>query len=375
MKKVIHMVTISRSLTLMYGQIEYLKESGYCIGVLSSPGKELDNYKACFKKSIKMEREINMKEDIKSLIKLIKYFRVEKPYIVNAGTPKAGLLGIIASFVSRVPNRVYTMRGLRLETETGLKRKILWWTEKISCLLATEVICISPSLLKKAKELNILNRKGVVLNRGSSNGVNVYDYPLPQNKKILKFRNEFMTEHNINRNEFVLGFVGRITEDKGVNELISVFKELESKYKTFKLVIIGELEDNLDHNIKHYIYSSSSIIYLGYIKDPAFYFYLFDVLLFPTHREGFGNVSIQAQAASVPVITTNVTGAVDTVLNNETGIIYPVNNNKLFKLSILYFYENPEVAKIYGSNGRRFVEDHFQSKLIWEKLSTLYEEM
>lgn len=373
MKKVIHMVTIARSFNLMSGQITFLKNAGFNIGVLSSPGKELDEQDAKFIKGIKMEREISIVKDIKSLLKLIAYFRVERPDAVNAGTPKAGLLGMLASYIVRVPNRIYTMRGLRLETEIGIKRKILWCTEKISCMLATEVICISPSLLEEAKKLNLLTSKGIVLGKGSSNGLNIKKYPLPNSQSIINFKSEFYSKFNISNNDFILGFVGRLTKDKGINELLEVYKDLEAAYNDIKLIILGEFEDGLDEKSINYIIESPKIIHLGYISEPIHYFYLFDVMLFPTHREGFGNVSIQAQAASVPVITTNVTGAKDTIINNKSGILYPAKNKESLKSSILYLYKRPQIAHKYGNSGRTFVKNNFQSVMIWKELVNFYE--
>lgn len=370
MKKIIHMVTISKSISLMKGQLEYFQRKGYTVGLVSSPGEELNNSKVDFKKGIEMEREINILKDLKSLIKLIKYFKKEKPEILNTGTPKAGLLGIVASFIARVPNRIYTMRGLRLETTTGVKRKVLWITEKISCTLATEVICISPSLLSEAKKLKLLKNKGVVLNRGSSNGLDLTNYPLPKEEKVQKFVHQFFTNNSITENNFILGFVGRLTKDKGIDELIEVFLDLNNN--NIKLIILGDFEKELSNKIKSIIYNHEDIYYLGSVADPTLYYYLFDVLIFPTHREGFGNVSIEAQAASIPVITTDATGAKDTVLNSQTGLIYPIKDKEKLKSSILFFYNNEIKKHSYGKLGRSFIAENFQSEIIWKELEEIY---
>src|SRR5699024_2021486 len=135
------------------GQLEYLIGAGYKVGLISSYGEEFEGQITSFKKSIEMQRNISVIKDIKSLIEITRYLLSEKPDIINAGTPKAGLLGMVGSFIARVPTRIYTMRGLRLETTSGIKKGVLWLTEKVSCMLATEVICISPSLHQRAKEL------------------------------------------------------------------------------------------------------------------------------------------------------------------------------------------------------------------------------
>ncbi len=372
MKKVIHMVTISGSVGLMDGQFEYLQKKGYRMGLVSSPGEEFRNEKVDFKQSIEMARDINVIQDLKSLMNLIKYFNQEKPDLLNAGTPKAGLLGMIAAFITRVPHRIYTMRGLRLETTTGIKRRVLWITEKISCSLATEVICISPSLLEEAKKLKLLNKKGVVLKRGSSNGLDLDRYPLEENNKVKNFVKEFVSENKLKKDDFILGFVGRLTEDKGINELLDVFVELNEKDSQIKLIILGMLEQDLSEETHNLVKNHDSIFYLGYVPDTTLYYYLFDILIFPTHREGFGNVSIEAQAASVPVITTDVTGVRDTVINNKTGLLYPVKNKEKLKKSIVNLYNDESKREEFGKNGRAFVKENFQSITIWNELEKLY---
>jgi len=372
-KKVIHMVTVSKSLVLMDGQLQYLMENNYKIGVVSSPGKQLDALEVDFKKAIPMSREISPLRDLKSLFKLTVYFRREKPDIVNTGTPKAGLLGIIASFLNRVPTRIYTLRGLRLETESGLKRKILWLAEKIACTLATEVICISPSLLNEAKKLNLISgKKGIVLGFGSSNGIQLDKYP--HKNKIKSRIIELKSELGIGDEDFVLGYVGRIVKDKGIEELLKCFDELQSKYENCKLLIVGGYDQETQPNsaLKQRIEGNNKIIHVGYKENPSLYYYLMDVLIFLTYREGFGNVSIEAQASGTPVITTNVTGAIDTVVDNVTGFIVPEKDYKKALHKIEKIKKNPTLKKQMGKKGRERAFEKFSSNIIWDALNELY---
>lgn len=371
--KVIHMVTVAKSLELMKGQLEYLQEKGYNVGILSSPGSELERLEFKNKIPVPMEREINIFQDIKSLIKLVSILYKEKPEILNTGTPKAGLLGIVASFITRVPNRIYTLRGLKLETAHGLKRKVLWLTEKIACLLATNVICISPSLRDEAVKLKLVKKeKVIILGSGSSNGVALKNYPAAET--ILEEVTELKSQLKINNKEFVMGFVGRIVRDKGINELIETFKNIRQKYKNVKLLMLGSFEngDPVNYNTRYEIENNINIIHVGHVEDPSIYYYLMDVLVFPTYREGFGNVSIQAQAAETPVITTNATGAVDTVINKETGYIVPIKNITEIVNKTTYLIENEDVKLRMGAKGRERVIDNFDSKVIWEEMNCLY---
>src|SRR5699024_5870817 len=132
--------------------------------------------------------------------------------------------------------------------------------------------------------------------KGSSNGLDISNYPLPKEKKIEDFIENFNLEHKIKENDFVLGFVGRLTKDKGIHELIEVFLDLTLNYSNLKLIIIGSFDGDLSKETINIINNHNSIHYLGEISDLPWYYYLFDVLVFPTHREGFGNVSIEAQA-------------------------------------------------------------------------------
>jgi len=373
-KKIIHMVTIPGSLGLMDGQLHYLMNQSYNVGVISSPGKQLDEIDVNFKKSVPMARDINPIKDLLSLVKLIVYFRKEKPVLVNAGTPKAGLLGILASFFANVPVRIYTLRGLRLETETGFKRRVLWMTEKIACTLATEVICIAPSLLKEARKLNLINdNKGIVLGSGSSNGIQLYKYPEKEDieKELIKLKYSL----GIKEQHFVLGFVGRLTKDKGIEELILSFKSLQKKYTDIKLLILGSYGDvtGVSIDIEYEFKYNEDILYLGFVDNPEQYFYLMDVFIFPTYREGFGNVSIQAQAAGVPTIVSNVTGAKDTIINNETGFLVPVNDVNAIVDKIIKLKTDVELKRKLGENAKKFVRENFDSKNVWGEMNELYE--
>lgn len=372
MKKILHMVTSDRSISLMSGQLEYLMENGFEVGVLSSPGENLEKVQVNFKKGIQMEREISPLRDFISLLKIIRYIRRENIDIINTGTPKAGLLGVLAGFINRVPNRIYTLRGLRFETEKGLKKKVLLYIERLTCLLATEVICISPSLLEEAKQYKLINKKGILFLQGSSNGINLERYPLRNEMQmsILNLRDEI----GIEKKNFILGFVGRVTKDKGIKELVESFLILNKEDKNIKLLILGGKDENsrFAQNILNEFKDNDSIIYMGHVKEPEKYYYLMDLFIFPTYREGFGNVSIQAQAAGVPVLASKVTGAKDTIINNETGkLIEPYSVKDIVE----------EVNKLKGDKTRRlemgrkarlFVEDNFQSHQIWNEMKKYY---
>lgn len=374
--RVIHMVTSPNSVSLMTGQLAYLNKSGFDVTVIASPGRELDQVGKKEKvntKAIEMKREISPLKDIISLIKIILYFLKVKPDICNAGTPKAGLLGMIAAWLTRVPFRVYTIRGLRFEGVSGYKKWILMLTEKIACFCAHKVICISPSLEKKVINLKLTTQnKTVVIGSGSSNGLQVDNYK--STDYIKRQIKKIQLEYNLNKYHFIIGFVGRVNYDKGIEELVKVFESIQREVENIGLLIIGEKETNnsISPSIKHTIKSNPDIIETGRVENPVPYYYIMDVLVFPTHREGFGNVSIEAQATGTPVITTNATGAIDTVIDRETGYITDIGDKKALKYLLIKLMNNPDLISYLGNNGKERVEREFRSIIIWEGLRNLY---
>lgn len=374
--KVVHVVTVSKSIKLMEGQLEYLQQQGFNVTVISSPGPEFEEVsKKINVKPIKIEREIKLISDIFSLINLIVYFRKNKPHLTNVSTPKAGLLGGLAAFISGVPCRIYTMRGLRFETTSGIKRIILKLMEKISCFLAHQVICISPSLKEKALELGIVSeRKVIVLGHGSSNGLDINKFPtrtsIENQEEILKLRKQL----GIPLDSPVMGFVGRLTRDKGIEELIKAFKIVKKDIKDLRLLIVGDFEegDPVSDVTKKEINDNKHIYKLGFLKNPIPYYYIMDVFVFPTHREGFGNVSIEAAAAELPVVTTDATGAIDTVIDNVTGFVVPVGDYNKMADKISFILKQRSIGRKMGEEGRKRVIEQFRSEIIWRELYNLY---
>ncbi|MDK9855713.1 glycosyltransferase family 4 protein [Staphylococcus equorum] len=369
-KKIFHLVTVSKSISLMKGQIEYLRNKGLDVHVVSSRGEELENYSSNITHVLNMEREVSLINDIKSLINMILLFLKEKPYIVNAGTPKAGLIGTLAGFITRRPVRIYTVRGLRLETVSGLKYRILYLMEKIAMFCATDILAISESLKNKIIFLNLEKEENIkVLGHGSSNGI-----------MLDNFRQEFNEiPDEISRKIegcFVLGFVGRIVKDKGIKEVIESFKIIKNKGYNVKLLVVGKVEkDNtISKEDFDFLNNDADVVLVGQVTNTVNYYNHMDVLVFPTYREGFGNVSIEAQAVKVPVITTNVTGAVDTVEDKLTGYIVAKGDYKGIAKRVEMLIKNPELKERLGNVARKKVEEKFNSIDIWEHLHSFYEE-
>lgn len=367
-KKIFHLVTVSKSIPLMKGQIEYLRDRGLDVHIVSSKGEEQKIYSSNIVHVINMEREISIKNDIKSLYNMIKLFIKEKPQIVNSGTPKAGLIGTLAAFITRRPVRIYTVRGLRLETVTGLKYKILYAMEKLAMFCATDVIAISESLKKRIVYLGLEKKENLsVLGYGSSNGINLDDYNKNDDYIPVTIANQL-------ENHFVIGYVGRIVKDKGIREVVEVFKILKLKGYLVKLLVVGEIEedDSIDKKYFNFLESNDDVILTGQVNKPVCYYNHMDVLLFPTYREGFGNVSIEAQAVEVPVITSNATGAQDTVDDAQTGFIVDIGDYKAMANKTETLMNNEILRQRLGTNARARVAKRFKSEIVWKHLETIY---
>jgi glycosyltransferase involved in cell wall biosynthesis len=374
--RVVHAVTSPLTLILMRGQLGYLRQAGFQVTVVSAPGEELERIRAAGQAdvvAVSMVREIAPFSDLRALIQLYRRLRVIQPAIVNAGTPKAGLLVGLAAWLAGVPCRVQTLRGLRSETAPGWKAAILRATERISCRVAHRVICNSPSLRERAIELGITDtRHSLVLGSGSSNGVDASRF-CPTDD-LLRRAAGIRSELAIPAGAPVIGFVGRLTRDKGIPELIAAFDLLRTPFPNLYLLLIGDREagDPLPAAIHQRLDRDPQILCTGAVPDAAPYYPLMTVYALPTHREGFPNSVLEAQAAGLPVVTTRATGAVDSIVDGITGILVPPGDGSALAKAIESLLSDPALAQRMGAAGRERVARDFRPETIWEALAALY---
>lgn len=378
--KLLYAVTVPISIHLLRGQLSEMKRRGYEVTLLCSPGEKLidaGEQEGIKTVPIMMARTINPVRDLVSLFKLVRYLRKNKPDITNVGTPKAGLLVGLAAWISRVPVRIYTQRGLRMETLAGWKRILLYATEKLTCAIAHRVWCISPSMRDSSIRLGLVSaRRAIVLGHGSSNGLDMARFPIYEERWASRIA-ELRKELKLSSDAQVIGFSGRMTIDKGVEELVKVFDKLRDTLPSIKLLLVGtfEAEDPVPARLRERIENDPNIIMAGYQKEPAPYYGLMNVFLFPTYREGFGNVILEASAAGVPVVTNNVTGARDAVMHGESGLVVKARDVAELTNAVELLLTNPSEAERLGINGRRRVEQFFRSEVIWEAADRFYREL
>jgi len=356
---------------IMRGQLGYLASAGFDVVLVSAPGELLDATGAregVRVRAVPMEREIHPRADARSLRGLVRAYRAERPDISMVSTPKAGLIAGLAAWITRVPRRIYMLRGLRLETVSGPKRWLLWLVEWISLHLAHDVVVVSPSLLARSRELHLLGRRrGTVLGRGASNGVDLERFePTPQRQAAAR---AMRADLGIPEDAFVFGFVGRLTVDKGIVELVDAFRELTHAVpKAWLLIVSDNSFSGLPKRTRETLAAGSQIRFTGWLDDSASAYHAFECLVLPTHREGFPNVPLEAAAAAKPVITTTATGAVDSILPGQSGLSVEPRDVTGLRTAMQTLAKDPAGARAMGTFGKRLVAKHFANPIIWNQL-------
>lgn len=380
--KIIIGVTSSISYILVRGQIAFLTSYGHEVYFVASPDSEVQADVAreggVFI-PIKMEREINLYKDLISLWKIGKMLRTIKPDIINVSTPKAGLLFTLASKLpcSRAGHKtVFTLRGLRSDTLTGLKRNIIKTTETICCSLADRVIVISPSLMEYAIAKKILAPdKGLVIGQGSSNGIDIDKFRLTSGS--LSVASHLRAAHSIPKDALVFGYVGRLVKDKGVRELYEAFVNLSFEYPHIYLLLIGSQDeaDILPDALLKEMRSNCKVVLIEFTEQIVDWYAVMDIFVLFSYREGFGNVAIEAAAMNTPVITSDIPGLRDAVVDQQTGLYAKSRDTQDLQAKMKLFCDNHSLISRYGNAGRQRIEKFFNNRSIWRGQLDLYEEV
>ena len=379
-KKIIRITTIPGSLAiLLKGQLEYMNDYYKVIGV-SSSGKEIatiEEQEGIETHVIEMTRNISPLQDLKSAYKLYKYLKKEKPFIVHTHTPKAGTLGMLAARFARIPNRLHTIAGLPLLEARGAKRKLLNVVEKITYANATMILPNSFGLKEIIKNHDFTSDKKLkIIGKGSSNGIDTEYFNKSnisqEQQKTLK------QELNISDDDFVFNFVGRLVADKGINELISAFNTISKTNTKIKLLLVGPFETELDplsaETLKE-IVVNKNIISAGFQKDVRPYFAVADALVFPSYREGFPNVVMQACAMELASIVTDINGCNEIITNNKNGLIIQPKSKEELQDAMQYLLDNPDKTNKYASSARPNILENYKREVIWKELLNLYKSL
>ena len=374
----IHIVTVPIALaTFFKGQVRFMNRRGFDVQAISSPGKLLgqfanEEHLTCY--PVTMPRKITPLRDLFAIFSLCQIIRKVKPQIVHAHTPKGGLLGMIAAWVTGVPIRVYHIRGLPLMTAGGFHRWLLRLTEKIACRLAHRVLCVSHSLRAVAIGEDLCNpKKLAVLGAGSGNGVDTINRFNPRGIG-LTVRNRIRHDLGIAQDDLTMGFVGRIVRDKGIVELIEAWETLRKEFSNLHLLMIGTFDsrDSVSAEVKRFLQNDPRIHLVGQIQEMPEFYNALDVCVLPTYREGLPNVLLEAAAMERPVVATDITGCVDAVIDGQTGFLVPVRDSKWLARALSTYLNDPSLRLRHGKAARRWVQENFSQEEVWSALHLEY---
>lgn len=381
--KLIRITTVPVSLkTLLKGQHRFMSENGFEVVGISSSGQELqeverdENIRTI---AVEMTRTISPIKDLKSLWKLYKIFKKEKPLIIHSITPKAGLLTMLAGKMAEVPIRLHTFTGLIFPTSTGLKQKLLIAADRILCRAATSIYPEGNGVRNDLINYKITTKPLKVIGNGNVNGIDTTHFnpnQIPEQQK-----QDLRKSLGIQPEDFVFIFVGRIVKDKGINELISAFSSFSSLRGTkqsAKLLLVGNYERELDPLLpetEKIIDANPNIITTGYQQDVRPYFAVSDCLVFPSYREGFPNVVMQAGAMGLPSIVTDINGCNEIIINQKNGIIIPVKNVDALQQAMKKMIEDKEYYSKLKSNARSMIQSRYEQSVVWNELLEEYKSL
>jgi glycosyltransferase involved in cell wall biosynthesis len=359
---------------LMRGQLADLRRRGWRPTLLSSPGPLLDavgRREGVPVLGIPMRREIHPWADLSALVRVRSAVARLGPALINSGTPKAGLLVMAAAASLRHPRRIYTLRGLRLETAEGARRTLLTAAERLSCRLAHHVVCVSRSLRDRAVVLGVASPSKLhVLADGSSNGVDVERFAPAGAQR----RREARARFGVPERGPVIGFLGRLTRDKGIADLVRAFDRVHVSYPDAILLLAGDFEagDPVRADIRQRVHCEPHFVLTGFVEEAAELYAALDLLAFPSYREGFPNAPLEAAACGVPTVGYAATGTVDAVADGETGTLVPIGDAEALAAAILDHLDHPDMRASRGAAARRRAVERFRRERLWEEWDNLY---
>ncbi|WP_299216947.1 glycosyltransferase family 4 protein [uncultured Aquimarina sp.] len=379
--KIIRVTTVPRSLGgLLQGQLKFMSQHYDVIGVSSREENILE--RVARQEEIKvipveMTRKITPIKDLKAVYQLYKVFKKEKPDIVHSHTPKAGTLSMLAAKIAGVPHRLHTIAGLPLLEASGAKRTLLDTVEKITYACATMIYPNSYGLNDIILENKYTGAKKLkVIANGSSNGIDTshFDPSLYSEQDNLRLRDEL----KIDKNDFVFVFVGRFVKDKGINELITAFKKLNGEYKNAKLLLVGTYERELDPLLPETeaeIDDNPNIISVGWQNDVRPFFAISDALAFPSYREGFPNVVMQAGSMGLPCIVTDINGCNEIVSEGISGTIIPVKSSEALYEAMNKVISDKEYCHQISLKSREMICEKYERKHVWNAILEEYRQL
>ena len=379
MPKILLGVSSSFCANFLKGQVSFLVKHGFEVVIISGPGEEIsmlakkENARLI---TIPFSQTISPLTDLLQLIHIIKILKNEKPDIVNAGNPKSGFLIMLACYIAGYKNRIFTLHGLVSDTKSGFGKWLISLTEKICCNIAKQVIVVSPSLKTHAEKRGILKHgKGIVIENGSCNGIDINIFS--RTEAVLVQAEALKTKLELKPEDIIIGFVGRLSKDKGIDILLEAFNKLSKTYSQIKLLLAGPLvkEDKFSEASLHQLQNDERVSYVGKLIDVVPVYAVIDILVLPSYREGFGNVLIEAASMEIAVIAPDIPGCRDAVSNNKNGYLFNKGDVDDLYQNIKKLIENKERRVLFGLEGKKFVTQKFSNNKIWSGQLAVYKSM
>jgi glycosyltransferase involved in cell wall biosynthesis len=354
-------------------QLQFFKESQIDLKLICSSGDFQKNVKEqtkCEITTIEIPRGINIFRDLIAVLKLYIHFIKTKPTIVHSSTPKAGLLCAIATFFAGVPIRLHTFTGQRWATlsKGSPLRLMLIFFDKLIVKLNTYVYTDSPTQAKFLIENHIVKESGVsTIHKGCYGGIDFERFDL---QKLNHYKKIVRDEIKIDNDTKLVLFLGRITKDKGIEDLLEVFSDSEFQKRNIHLILVGPFEQELDpisNNALEILKNNKQVHYLGYTDTPEKYFVAADLLCMPSYREGFGTVILEAASLKVPAIGSDIPGLKDAIVDGETGLLFPLKNQAELKRQLLHLCEDNNLRLKLGEKAYSRAKIDFSYQILAKK--------
>ena len=378
----VRITTVPVSLKLLLtGQMKFMSQNGFKVLMSSADGPEIDelvSIEECEHFVFPFTRKISPLIDLVCLVQLILFLIKVKPTIVHTHTPKAGLIGMIASYLCRIEFRFHTIAGLPFETSIGFKRKLLLAMERMTYLCATHVLPNSDSMLKAVLANNLVrSKKLTIIASGSSNGIDLsrFSSDVLDPQRLLNIKMSI----GYNSSNYYCIAIGRMVRDKGIIELIRCYKRLSEKHESIKLILLGPFEktrekETLPSSIISEINSNPNIIHIDWTDDVEYYLEISDLLIHASHREGFPNVLLQAGAMKCPIVCSNINGNIDIVKDGVTGTLFEVNNEDDLFEHMSSILSTPLIIESYAEKLYTEIVSHYERNSFHNCLLKFYKD-
>jgi len=391
--RLLRITTVPVSLKLLLrGQFTFYQKQGFEVLTVSADGPEVKDITGdgVPHQVVPMTRAITPLQDLICLWKLIRLINEFKPDIVHTHTPKAGLLGMMAAWLCRVPVRMHTVAGLPLMEAKGLKRSVLKITERITYACATNIYPNSKGLFDfiirefqvadsqlpvTGYRLPVIGEKFQIIGKGSSNGIDTIWFS--RTPELINTARVLRRVHQVPNEAIVFCFVGRIVKDKGIVELVQAFKKLSSS-ADIRLMLVGSFEQELDPlpaEIIHYLQHDARVIMAGFQHDVRPWLMAADVFVFPSYREGFPNVVMQAACLEIPGIVSDINGCNEIIEDQVNGLIVPPKDSAALHDAMLKMITEKELRASFAAKARKFVAENFDQQYVWGELLKEYRKL